>query len=113
MIQWVQKPPSVNIRRGCRRSRRVFHGCRSLTSRDLPQGLQRIESCAFLGCTSLTSVTLPEGLREVGGSAFSLCGNLTSLTFHHHTHIPLVRLPTQLILVQKCRTHFFSPFSVC
>lgn len=46
----------------------------------IPEGVVRIEGCAFQGCSSLTSVTLPEGVTSIGGGAFRGCGGLTSLT---------------------------------
>lgn len=46
----------------------------------IPEGVVRIEGCAFQGCSGLTSVTLPEGVTSIGGGAFRGCGGLTSLT---------------------------------
>ena len=52
----------------------------SLTTINLPEGLETIGEDAFSGCTNLTSITLPSTLRSIGSSAFYRT-SLTSVTF--------------------------------
>lgn len=52
----------------------------TLSSINLPQGLESIGDYAFLGCKNLTSVVIPEGVKYLGGTAFAQCSNLTSIT---------------------------------
>ena len=52
----------------------------SLSSINLPQGLESIGDDAFMACINLTSVVIPEGVRYLGCSAFAQCSNLTSVT---------------------------------
>ncbi|MBR1988642.1 MAG: leucine-rich repeat protein [Clostridia bacterium] len=54
----------------------TFYGCKALKSVTLPEGLTRIDGCAFEGCSSLTSITIPAGVTSIGSSAFAGCENL-------------------------------------
>lgn len=47
----------------------------------LPEGVDRIEACAFDGCAQLTNVQIPEGVTFIGEYAFYDCDALTQLTF--------------------------------
>ena len=57
----------------------AFANCRSLTTINLPEGLQRMNSYCFGGCTNLTNATLPSSLILVS-SPFGNCRNLKELT---------------------------------
>ena len=48
----------------------VFQGNTTITSVNLPDSIQWIESYAFDGCTALKTVNLPAKLTEIGDSAF-------------------------------------------
>ncbi|MCM1377492.1 MAG: leucine-rich repeat protein [Clostridium sp.] len=47
---------------------------------ELPEGLERIESSAFKGCLNLTEITLPENLKYIGNSCFSECKAIKEIT---------------------------------
>ena len=42
----------------------------------VPEGVEKIDSKAFLGCMTLESVVLPKSLTRIGREAFRDCGNL-------------------------------------
>lgn len=50
-----------------------FRCCQQLRKVQLPNGLPRIESCAFLECTSLQSIDIPQSVSSIGLAAFALC----------------------------------------
>lgn len=56
-----------------------FHGCKSLTSVVIPEGVTEISDNAFYWCSSLTKVSLPSSLKNIGNHAFHGC-NFKSLT---------------------------------
>ena len=58
---------------------RAFHGCYSLTSITLPEGLTSIGDRAFSGCFSLTGITLPDSVTEMGINPFIGCEKLTDI----------------------------------
>lgn len=51
----------------------------SITSVVIPEGVKRINSCAFRECANLTSVTIPNSVTEIGTYAFYKCNSLTSI----------------------------------
>ena len=57
----------------------AFGGQINLTSIDIPNSVERIESAAFFACSSLETVTIHAGsrLRIIGSDAFSDCSSLT------------------------------------
>ena len=57
----------------------AFHGCNSLTSVTIPEGVTSIGVHAFHDCSSLTSITIPEGVTEIGNYAFDGCTSLKKL----------------------------------
>ncbi len=63
----------------------AFHGCRSLTSINIPEGVRALTgspggtSGPFSGCESLAHIELPSTLTYLGQSAFSGCSSLTDL----------------------------------
>lgn len=54
----------------------------TITSVDIPEGVQSIDDRAFAGCSTLKTVILPHSLKEIGSVAFCECSRLTSI------HIP-------------------------
>ena len=56
---------------------RVFCGCSSLISVNIPNSVTTIDHRAFLGCSSLTSIEIPNSVTSIGGSAFEGCSSLT------------------------------------
>lgn len=59
---------------------RAFGDCTSLdTVNAIPSGIKEIKDSTFSGCTNLelTSKTLPEGLEKIGQTAFKNCQSLT------------------------------------
>ncbi|MDR0304783.1 MAG: leucine-rich repeat protein [Chitinispirillales bacterium] len=58
----------------------AFGTCASLTSLDLPEGIERIEEYAFYNA-NLTSVNLPESIEYIGRGVFDI-RSLTSVTNH-------------------------------
>lgn len=65
----------------------VFQGCVNLKNIDLPKGLVKIGTMAFMDCTSLEKISIPASLIHIGeyfnhpthSSAFSNCPNLKDL----------------------------------
>ena len=58
-----------------------FHGMRSLVTVKLPSTLKVIEDYCFNTDESLTTINLPEGLERIGVQAFSDCLALQDFTF--------------------------------
>lgn len=58
----------------------AFTYCSSLTSIDLPEGLETVGRYAFVGCTGLTCIRLPEGLKEMAPYAFAALNGTTFYT---------------------------------
>ena len=56
-------------------------GNSSVTSVQLPDGVEVIAESAFESCTNLTGIHLGSGLKSIGAKAFSHCYNLKSITF--------------------------------
>ena len=60
-------------------SNSLFHGCSSLTSINLPDGLTSIGGNVFNSCTSLTTINLPDSLTSIDRDAFANCSSLTTI----------------------------------
>ena len=58
---------------------RAFYECKSLTSIQLPEGINFIGADSFYRCSSLSSIQLPDGINSIGLGAFSECKSLTSI----------------------------------
>ena len=58
----------------------AFHGCRGLTSIEIPDSITSIGEWAFYGCRSLTSVIIPNSVISIESYAFSDCISLISVT---------------------------------
>jgi hypothetical protein len=59
---------------------RVFARNSTITSVDIPKGVEAIQEKAFEYCTNLKQVTFPNTLKSIAGDAFWGCSNLTSVT---------------------------------
>ena len=46
----------------------------------IPEGVTRIEQCAFAGCVNLKSVTVPDSVTTIRSGAFEGCRNLRKIT---------------------------------
>ena len=58
----------------------AFSGCVSLTQVTIPEGVTQIEPNTFAQCTSLTGISLPESLTSIGDCAFENCSSLASVS---------------------------------
>lgn len=57
----------------------AFHFCKNLESIGIPEGATEIFDWVFFRCTNLTSITLPESLWKVGSGTFECCTALESI----------------------------------
>ena len=58
----------------------TFLDCASLTSLEIPQGVQIVGVDAFRNCAELISVSLKTGVTEIRNRAFSGCAKLESIS---------------------------------
>ena len=61
----------------CTETNEMICGCISTI---IPEGITRIDDCAFYGCTELKSIIIPYGVTSIGEFAFSHCSELKSVT---------------------------------
>jgi len=54
----------------------VFYGNKNITSVEIEEGIEAIQSSAFEGCENLTTVKLPESVWGIDTNAFAGCNNL-------------------------------------
>ena len=54
----------------------MFEGFSSLTSVELPDGIEKIGPYAFYGCGGLTELSIPGSVAEIGENAFKVCGGI-------------------------------------
>lgn len=67
-----------------------FHGCISLESIIIPNGIVEIGNLAFNGCESLVSIEIPNSVTEVGGGVFYGCESLQSVVLSENmTSLPM------------------------
>lgn len=66
----------------------VFAGS-SIETLEIPEGVLRIDECAFACCYFLTSVTIPSSVNIISEYAFYDCNKLESVDFSHCTPISL------------------------
>ncbi len=57
----------------------TFEGCGSLKSIKIPNSVTNIDGGAFYGCGSLVSIEIPEGVTSIGYEVFEGCGSLKSI----------------------------------
>lgn len=57
----------------------VFHGCNSLKTVVIEDGVTQIADSTFYGCPALTDVTIPDSVTRIGTLAFRGCSSLQSL----------------------------------
>ena len=55
----------------------AFLNCDKLSTVELPNTLRRIGPEAFRGCTSLKEIFIPDSVTDIGAAAFAGCDNLT------------------------------------
>ena len=67
----------------------AFRGKQSLTSVEIPEGVETIDKQAFFGCFNLTNVSFPSSLHTLGENAFTACGRNATSAFSF-------RLPDQI-----------------
>lgn len=60
-------------------SANCFNSCHSLTYVKLPNSLKILKSRAFTSCRSLTNIELPSNLEEIEQEAFNYCSSLISI----------------------------------
>ena len=59
--------------------KRMFYGCKRLTSITIPDGVKLIDVEAFYKCTGLTAITIPNSVKSIRENAFCECTSLTSV----------------------------------
>lgn len=61
-------------------AKRLYLNNNEITTLEIPNSIESIESKAFQGCKSIVSVKFPDHLRSIGFYAFSGCSNLETMT---------------------------------
>ncbi len=59
----------------------AFYKNATLTKIDLPETLKEIGDMAFFKCENISLVTLPDGLEKIGSDAFSYCQGMKPVMF--------------------------------
>lgn len=59
----------------------MFAYCQSLTTIQLPNGVEYIGDYAFYYCTALEEITIPQSVEYLGVQSFVYCSSLTNMTF--------------------------------
>lgn len=80
-LESVELPDSVKYLGDEWGNGRVFVGCKSLTTINLPASLESIGSACFDSCKALESVTIPKSVTDIGSNAFYNNTSLTNVTF--------------------------------
>jgi len=68
----------------------VFEGCKLLKTVEFEDGVETIESSAFMDCVQLENIRLPESLKIIGRDAFKNCTNLDISTIHFPSNIEYI-----------------------
>jgi len=61
----------------------AFYDNQTIESVVIPEGVVKIEACAFQGCTNLRKIVLPKSLEKIEGYAFYDCENLEEINFEN------------------------------
>ena len=103
---------------------RAFAGCASLASVTLSEGLENIETEAFVFCKNLTSLIVPNSVTDIGSDAFYGCGlqtitlpkkmtNMGSEVFCNCFALKTVNLPDGIVKIGNgCFTECLNLVSV-
>ena len=73
-------PAKINGRRVVGIGSYAFVECDSITSVEISNGVETIESGAFAFCAALRRVIIPESVKKIGANAFSSCLSLTRIS---------------------------------
>ncbi len=57
----------------------VFKDCLSLTSINIPKGVESIGKYAFANCSNLENITIPENITKINSGTFSDCSSITNI----------------------------------
>jgi|LSQX01.3.fsa_nt_gb hypothetical protein len=73
-METIELPTTINKLRP-----NTFEGCRSLTTLDIPNGIDSIPESCFKDCEALNQVNMPDTVVEIGPSAFENCISLVGI----------------------------------
>lgn len=65
----------------------AFYNCNAVTGVTLPDGIECVDTSAFMLCTSLQSITLSTALREIKYSAFTGCSALAAINIPQNVQL--------------------------
>jgi hypothetical protein len=65
----------------------AFFSCKHLVNVNLPESLEFIGDQVFAYCERLKTITLPKNLKYIGGGAFDYCKNLEAITLSRKTKL--------------------------
>ncbi len=68
----------------------AFQNCASLTSIDLPQGIESIEQNTFAGAKKLKQIEIPAEVTVIGANAFDGCAQLQTVTFENASQLTTI-----------------------
>ena len=68
----------------------TFRNCASLTSIDLPQGIESIEQNTFVGAKKLKQIEIPAAVTVIGANAFDGCAQLQTVTFENGSQLTTI-----------------------
>lgn len=98
---------------------RVFWGCTSLQSVEIPEGVTSIGDQVFYDCTSLKSVNIPESATSFGTTIFQGCSSLVNINipsgvksigsnvFTNCSSLPSIQIPASVTSIG------YAAFSGC
>ncbi len=95
----------------------AFHNCKQLVEVTLCDGLEIIDTAAFVECTSLKSVAIPSTVKTIGKGAFEKCEQFVEVTlcdgletidggaFNECTSLKSVAIPSTVKTIGKEERH--------